>query len=158
MSVSKLNRAGAVSPPSSQLFTDRRPVPLVSAIFDATGRPILPPRPCGSVRSFYAPGLTVSAVLAISLPLPYLIYMCNLTALFPDRPAAKRHKCGTAAVLKRSRTAKSAPPQRTKVSSLRYLCGPNCGISLDAGTAWPRLASFFGLRPLQTWVTHLENE
>ncbi len=100
---------------------------------------------------------TVSAVLEISLPWLYLTSMCNLTALPPDRPAAKQHNSGTTAVLKRCRTATPAPPQRTKVSQIRYLCAPNCGIFSDAGTEWPRLASFFGMKPLQTWPTHHEN-
>ena len=61
--------------------------------------------------------------------------MCNLTALPPNRPAAKRHQCGTLAAHRRSRTAPPTPPQRTKVSQLRYLCAPNCGIFSGAGTA-----------------------
>ena len=99
----------------------------------------------------------VSVVLAISPTRPYLISMCNLTALPPQRPAAKRHHGGTLAALRRCRTAKSAPPRRTKTSQIRYLCAPNCGIFLEAGTARPRMAAFFGLKSLQTWPTHLEN-
>ena len=83
--------------------------------------------------------------------------MCNLTALPPHRPAAQRHQCGTIAALRRCRTAKSAPPQRTKVSQIRYLCAPNCGIFPGAGTGWPRRAAFSGLKSLRTWATHLEN-
>ena len=81
--------------------------------------------------------------------------MCNLTAPPPHRPASQRHKCGTSAAPKRSRTAKSAPPQRTKVSIIRYLCAPNCGTFLAAGTASPRLCPFFAMRTAQNWSTHL---
>ena len=87
-------------------------------------------------------------------PFPYLICMCNWTALPPHRPAAKRHKSGTAAALRRSRTAKSAPSQRTKVSQIRYLCAPKCGNFVDAGTAWPRSAHFFGLKSPRTGAAH----
>ena len=99
----------------------------------------------------------VSVVLAISPTRPYLICMCNLTALPPQRPAAPRHQSGTLWAPKRSRTAKSAPPKRTIVSQIRYLCAPNCGIFPGAGTARPRMAAFFGLKSLRTWPTHLEN-
>ena len=83
--------------------------------------------------------------------------MCNLTALPPDRPASKRHQSGTAAVLKRARTAKSALPQRSKLSEIRYLSGPNCGIFSAAGTEWPRRPSFFDIKSPQTWAAHQEN-
>jgi hypothetical protein len=101
---------------------------------------------------------TVSAVLVISLPWPYLISMCNLTALPPDRLTAKRHQCGTIAALRRCRTAKLASSQRTKIGQIRYLYEPNCGIFPDTGTGWPRLASFFGLQPAPTRASHLENQ
>jgi hypothetical protein len=83
--------------------------------------------------------------------------MCNLTALPPHRPAAQRHKCGTLAAPRRSRTAASAPPQRTKVGKIRYLCGPNCGFFSAAGTAWRRFCSFCARKFLQKWVTHQES-
>ena len=102
-------------------------------------------------------GSTVSAVLEISLPWDYPICMCNLTALPPDRPAPKRHPCGTLAARRRSRTAPPAPPQRTKVSQIRYLCAPNCGIFSGAGTALPRLCLFFVMRTAPNWSTHLKN-
>jgi hypothetical protein len=100
---------------------------------------------------------TVSAVLAISLPWPYPICMCNSTALPPDRPANPRHQCGTLAALKRSRTALPAPPQRTKVSQIRYLCAPYSGIFSGAGTGWPRFCSFFAMKSPQNCAPHQEN-
>ena len=84
--------------------------------------------------------------------------MCNRTALPPHRPAAQRHKCGTTTVLRRFRTAKAAPPQRTKVSKIRNLCAPNCGIFSDAGTIWPRWPLFSAYSPCKpgrlTWKTY----
>ncbi len=82
--------------------------------------------------------------------------MCNLTALPPHRPAAKRHKCGTTTALKRPRTAKPAPPQRTIVSTIRYLCVPTCGIFSGAGTASSRLCPIFAVRTAPTWVIYHE--
>jgi hypothetical protein len=83
--------------------------------------------------------------------------MCNLTAPPPHHPASQRHKCGTSAAPKRSRTAKSAPPQRTKVSIIRYLCVPNCGTFLGAGTTSPRLCPFFAIRTAPNCSIHLKN-
>ena len=82
--------------------------------------------------------------------------MCNLTAPPPDRPAAKRHKCGTIAARRRCRTAKSAAVPRTKVSTIRYLCGPNCGIFSGAGTGWPRLCPILTRQIAPNRSTHLK--
>ncbi len=83
--------------------------------------------------------------------------MCNLTAPSPHLPAAKRHRSGTLAARRRSRTAKPAPPQRTKSNKISNLCAPTCGISSGAGTGWPRLAVFCDLKSLRNRPTYHEN-
>ncbi len=83
--------------------------------------------------------------------------MCNLTAPPSHHPAAKRHQSGTTAALKRSRTAKSASPQRTKCSKIRYLCAPNCGIWTRCRHNMARLAAFLCMKSQQTRATNREN-
>ena len=83
--------------------------------------------------------------------------MCNLTAPPPNRPAAKRHNCGTPAARWRSRTAPSAPPPRTKSSTISNLCAPTCGIFSSAGTGWPQMAVFFDLKSLRNCPLRLKN-
>ena len=84
--------------------------------------------------------------------------MCNFTAPPPHRPAAQRHRNGTTAAHRRCRTAPEAPPQRPKVSTIRYLCAPNCGIFSGTGTASPRFCPMFTIQIAPTQALHHENQ
>ena len=95
-------------------------------------------------------GSIVSAFLEISSTWHYFSHVKTKrsTPGPPGRQAAQmRYTSGAAAVSERGRNGNSANHNGVKMSQIRYLCAPKCGIFFAAGTIWPQKPAFCAASP-----------